>query len=135
MLSTTLTATMPVNSYNYSGPSSGALALELLAKLQDTELVVNSTTDTKPTLTVITTNPIVGSSTSSSSESWANCAKSLSSLIPSLRFWDNDNASFEQWVDSAASILGRCAVIGTLSGDDEDNRRLQTIAFVIGFFS
>jgi len=96
---------MPIISYNYSGPSSGALALELLAKLQDTELVVNSTTDTKPTLTVITTNPIVGSSTSSSSESWANCAKSLSSLIPSLRFWDNDNASFEQWVDSAASIL------------------------------
>jgi len=93
---------MPVVTYNYSGPLSGALALELLAKLQDTELVVSVAADAKPTLTVVTNNPIVGSSSTSSSESWAVCAKALSSLIPSLRFWDE---GVEQWIHSAAIIL------------------------------
>lgn len=120
---------MPVVTYNYSGPLSGALALELLAKLQDTELVVSVAADAKPTLTVVTNNPIVGSSSTSSSESWAVCAKALSSLIPSLRFWDE---GVEQWIHSAAIILGRCRAIATLSRHDGDNKRLQFLTFFFG---
>jgi len=96
---------MPIVFFNYSGPSSGVLALELLAKVQDTELAVNSTTDGKPTVTTVTTNPIVGSSTSSSSESWLSCAKELSSVIPSLRLWDNGNENIEKWIGSCATLL------------------------------
>ena len=107
----TSTAIMPIVSYSYSGPSEGVLALELLAKLQDTELTVNATADAKPTLTVATTNPIVGSSTTSSSESWAGCAKTLSNLIPSLGFWYDGDGRFEQWIGSAASILGMCRAV------------------------
>jgi len=96
---------MPIISYNYSGPVSGALALELLAKIQDAELIVNSSSDNKPTLAVVTKNPIVGSSTTSKSESWLNCAKVLSELVPSLNFWDLADGSLEKWISSAASIL------------------------------
>jgi len=93
---------MPIVTYTYSGPASGVLALELLAKVQDTELALNSASDGQPTLTVVTANRIVGSSTSVSTESWLNCVKELSSVIPSLRLWDENS---EQWIMSSSSIL------------------------------
>uniref|UniRef100_A0A7S0TAC5 proline--tRNA ligase n=1 Tax=Pseudo-nitzschia delicatissima TaxID=44447 RepID=A0A7S0TAC5_9STRA len=95
---------MPTVTYTYAGPLGGSSALELLAKLQNTELVVNSTADAKPSLTVVTTNPIVGSSSTSTMDSWVSCAKALSNLIPSLSLWRDDD-DFEQWISSAASIL------------------------------
>ena len=97
---------MPIVTYTYSGPASGVLALELLAKVQDTELALNSASDGQPTLTVVTANRIVGSSTSVSTESWLNCVKELSSVIPSLRLWDDNS---EQWIMSSSSILGTCS--------------------------
>ena len=100
---------MPIVSYNYAGPPTGALALELLAKLQDAELAVKSSVnDIKPTLTVVTNNPIIGSSTSAFFESWTSCAKEVSGLIPSLRLWNVDDRHFEQWIVSSADLLGRC---------------------------
>lgn len=98
---------MPTVSYTYAGPLGGSSALELLAKLQNTELVVNSSADAKPSLTVVTTNPIVGSSSTSTMDSWVSCAKALSNLIPALSLW-KDGDDFEQWISSAASILGMC---------------------------
>mmetsp|Transcript_27454 Transcript_27454/g.58740 ORF Transcript_27454/g.58740 Transcript_27454/m.58740 type:complete len:918 (-) Transcript_27454:73-2826(-) len=97
---------MPVVSYSYSGPTNGALVLELLAKIQDTEIAINSSPGAKPTLTVVTTNPIIGSSTTSKSESWASCVKVLSGLIPSLHLWEKGDQSLEQWINSSASLLG-----------------------------
>jgi hypothetical protein len=93
---------MPIVTYTYSGPESGVLVLELLAKVQDTELAVNSAGDGKPTLKVVTTNPIVKSSTSSSFESWLDCVKEISGAIPSLRLWDEN---LEQWIVSSSAIL------------------------------
>ena len=110
---------MPV-SYKYSGPLSGALALELLAKLQDTELAVSATAGTKPTLTVVTTNPIVGSSTTASADSWVSCAKAISSVIPSLNFWNDNDASFEEWIHSASIILGKYLAIVFFYRDFQD---------------
>ena len=108
---------MPIVSYTYSGPSNGVLALEILAKIQDAEVVVNASTDEKPTLTVVTTNPIVGTSVTSTSESWASCAKTLSGLIPSLGLWGSVAA--QEWIDSAASILGMFRVVtATLTRDN-----------------
>ena len=101
---------MPICSYTFSGPSSGALALELLAKLQEVEIVVNASTDAKPTLNVVTSNPIVGTSTTSTSDSWASCVKNLSGLIPSLGLWVDADKSLVEWIDSAAAILGRCRI-------------------------
>ena len=111
---------MAIVSYTYAGPVSGSLALELLAKLQNTDLTVNSTAGANPSLTVVTTNPIVGSSTTSTLESWVACVKALSSLIPSLKFWHDADESFEQWISSAASILGMSRAIVTLSQSARD---------------
>ena len=102
---------MTIVSYSYAGPSSGSLALELLAKAQNIELAVNSTADEKPSLTVVTTNPIVGSSTTSKFESWVDCAKVLSTLIPSLKLWRDGDATFEQWISSGASTLGMSKMV------------------------
>lgn len=130
---------MPVVSYNYSGPSTGALALEVLAKLQDTELAVKfSASDAKPTLTVVTTNPIVGSSTSSSSESWTNCVKQLSSLIPSLRLWNSDDGNFEQWIMSSADILdcnSEEPILNFLSELESHMNKNTDNTFLMGDFS
>jgi len=129
---------MPAVSYTYTGPSSGALALELLAKLQDSELILDSSTDPKPTLTVVTTNPIVGSSTTTSSESWVGCAKSLSTLIPSLRFWNSDEESFEQWISSAASILDSDSeklVVDFLSQLEAHLKKKGDNTYLVGEFS
>ena len=126
---------MPIISYTYTGPLSGSLVLELLAKLQDTDLAVNSRADAKPSLTVVTTNPIVGSSTSSTLESWVSCAKALSSLIPSLNFWHDGDESFEQWISSAASLLGMSKVIAALSRRGEDDRMSKYVAFFTRPFS
>jgi len=76
-----------------------------LAKLQEVEIVVNASTDAKPTLNVVTSNPIVGTSTTSTSDSWASCAKTLSGLIPSLGLWVDEDKSLVEWIDSAAAIL------------------------------
>jgi hypothetical protein len=100
---------MPIVTYTYSGPSYGSLALDILAKLQDTDLVLNNTNDETPTLKVVTNNPIVvGTSTTSTSDSWVGCAKILSNLIPSLALWghtDDDSTLVEKWMVSAAKIL------------------------------
>ena len=100
---------MPIVTYTYSGPSYGSLALDILAKLQDTDLVLNNTSDETPTLKVVTNNPVVvGTSTTSTSDSWVGCAKTLSSLIPSLALWghtDDDSTLVEKWMVSASKIL------------------------------
>ena len=97
-------------SYTFAGPAGGSSALELLAKLQNTELVVNATADAKPTLTIVTTNPIVGTSSTSTKESWVSCVKALSFIIPWLNLWQ-DGDDFEPWLSSAASVLGMCKLI------------------------
>mmetsp|Transcript_21005 Transcript_21005/g.58422 ORF Transcript_21005/g.58422 Transcript_21005/m.58422 type:complete len:918 (-) Transcript_21005:389-3142(-) len=96
---------MPICSYTYSGPSSGALALELLAGLQEVRVAVKASTGRKPTLTVVTSNPVVGTSTSRSSDSWVSCAKTLSSVIPSLGLWVDDDQRLVKWIESAAAII------------------------------
>ncbi len=101
---------MTTVSYTFSGAAGGSSALELLAKLQNTELVVNATADAKPTLTIVTTNPIVGTSSTSTKESWVDCVKALSYIIPWLNLCQ-DGADFEQWISSAACVLGMCKLI------------------------
>ena len=101
---------MPIRSYTYSGPSSGAIAFELLAKIQEAQVAVNASPDEKPTVTVVTTNPFVGTSTTSTSDSWAGCAKTLSGLIPSLGLWMDHDEILVEWIDSAAAVLGMCGI-------------------------
>jgi len=129
---------MPCVTYTYSGPASGVLALELLAKLQDTKLTLNSTTEGKPTVTLVTTNPIVGSSTSSSSETWFNCAKELSNLIPSLRLWNTGSENFENWIESSAGILDSDSekpVVDFVSQLEDHLNKNNDNSYLVGDFS
>eukprot|EP00535_Pseudo-nitzschia_heimii_P006702 CAMPEP_0197180824 /NCGR_PEP_ID=MMETSP1423-20130617/5295_1 /TAXON_ID=476441 /ORGANISM="Pseudo-nitzschia heimii, Strain UNC1101" /LENGTH=912 /DNA_ID=CAMNT_0042630953 /DNA_START=83 /DNA_END=2821 /DNA_ORIENTATION=- len=129
---------MPIVTYTYSGPASGVLALELLAKLQDTKLTVKSTTDGKPIVTLVTRNPIVGSSTSSSSETWFNCAKELSNLIPSLRLWNTSSENFENWIESSAGILDSDSekpVVDFVSHLEDHLNKNNDNSYLVGDFS
>jgi len=114
---------MPILTFTYSGPLHGSLALDILAKLQDTDVVLYCTNDDTPTLKVVTNNPIVvGTSTTSISDSWIGCAKTLSNLIPSLALWghnDEERNFLEKWITSAAEIL---------LGDDSNKKTFDFVS-------
>jgi len=103
---------MPLVSYSCSAPAPGILALKILAKVQDTSVEFAENAET-PSLKVVTTNPVTGTSTTATSVSWVECTKSLSQLVPSLSLWEG--ASVESWVESAVSSI--LPVIGSSSDD------------------
>ena len=91
---------MPLVQVSCSAPSPGVAALEVLAKLQDTD--VKFETAASPSLKSVTQHPIAGSSTATA-VSWVGCARSLSGLIPSLGLWEGPMV--ESWVDAGANTL------------------------------
>ena len=91
---------MPLVSYSCSAPSPAIAALEVLAKLQDTEVAFTSADS--PSLKVVTEHPVLGTSTVEH-VAWVGCARALSQLIPSLGLWEGPQV--ESWVDSASSTL------------------------------
>ncbi|KAL3922536.1 MAG: hypothetical protein SGARI_006430, partial [Bacillariaceae sp.] len=94
---------MPLVTYTCSASAPGILALKLLAKIQDTEVDFTESSETTPSLKVVTTNPVLGSSSTSTSVSWVGCARTLSQLVPSLGLWDGPTV--ESWIESAATAV------------------------------
>jgi hypothetical protein len=92
---------MPLVSYSCSAPAPGDLALKVLSKIQDT--TVDFVEDASPSLKVVTVNPVIGSSTTSTSVSWVGCARTLSQMVPSLSLWDGPLV--ESWVESAVNTV------------------------------
>ena len=76
---------MPLVTYACSAPSSGVVALKVLAKLQDVDVAFSE--GDSPSLKVTTEHPISGSSTAES-VSWVGCARSLAQIVPSLGLWE-----------------------------------------------
>jgi hypothetical protein len=97
---------MPLVSYSCSASAPASLAFQLLAKIQDTHVDFIETSDETPSLKVVTANPILGSSSTSTSVSWVGCARTLSQLVPSLGLWDGPTV--ESWVESAATAVIPC---------------------------
>lgn len=91
---------MPLVTYSCTAPEPASAALEVLAKLQDAEVSFSS--GELPSMTIVTEHPILGSTTSEST-SWVGCARSLSSIVPSLGLWEGTQV--ESWVDAAATTL------------------------------
>ena len=91
---------MPLVSYTCSAPSPAVVALEVLAKLQDTEVAFSSAES--PSMKAVTEHPILGTTTTES-VSWVGCVRTLSQLVPSLGLWEA--AQVESWVDSASNTL------------------------------
>ncbi len=76
------------------------MALEVLAKLQDTDVAFTSADS--PSMKVVTEHPILGNSTVEH-VAWVGCARALSHLVPSLGLWEGPQV--ESWVDSASNTL------------------------------
>jgi hypothetical protein len=94
---------MPLVSYNCSAAAPANLAFKILAKVQDTDVDFSDASQIAPSLKAVTTNPVLGSSTTSTSVSWLGCARTLSQLIPSLGLWDGPTV--ESWVESAVTSV------------------------------
>jgi hypothetical protein len=107
---------MPLVSYSCSAPAPGILALKILAKVQDTFVeFVESKAGEAPSLKVITTNPVLNTSNTTTSVSWVGCARTLSQIIPSLGLWDNA-PTVESWIESAVT-----SVIPALESSGKDS--------------
>jgi hypothetical protein len=99
---TTKLEKMPLVSYSCSASPLGILALKILAKIQDTNVEFSEAAET-PSLKIVTTNPVLGTSSTSTSVSWLGCARSLSQIVPSLGLWDDPTV--ESWVESATTLV------------------------------
>ena len=91
---------MPLVTYSCTGPEPSIVALEVLAKIQDTE--VSFAAGAAPSMKLVTDHPILGTTTAEWT-SWVGCARTLAQIVPSLGLWEG--AQVESWVDSAAMML------------------------------
>lgn len=116
---------MPLVSYSCSAPSPAIVALEVLAKLQDSDVAFSSAES--PSMKVVTEHPILGN-TVVEHVAWVGCARALSQLVPSLGLWEGPQV--ESWVDSASNILLPVLSSGT-SQTLHDVKRMQFARFFL----
>jgi hypothetical protein len=103
---------MPLVAYSCSASAPAILALKVLAKVQDAHVEFSEVPEF-PSVKIVTTNVVLGSSNTMSSVSWLGCARNLSQIVPSLGLWDDPNV--EIWVESAITL-----VVSTLESTGEE---------------
>ncbi|KAG7344036.1 prolyl-tRNA synthetase [Nitzschia inconspicua] len=93
---------MPLVAYSCSASSPGILALKILAEVQETKVEFSEVAGT-PSLTIVTNNPVLKTSDTSTAVSWLGCARALAQTVPSLALWDVPTV--ESWVESATTMV------------------------------
>ena len=91
---------MTLVQHSCEAPSPARLALEVLAKLQETPVTFSE--GESPSLKSVTKHPISGEKVTNS-VAWVGCARTISQLVPSLGLWET--AQVESWVEAAVNTL------------------------------